>query len=149
MSEHERWRYVYENDRFFFKSSLGNTMTPRLAAEAINALKAENERLREAGVDALYIQCRQEVASLKAENEAFQSIIDEMKRQDEKWGVNRTHPNEWYPILGKEFGELGKAMLENHFDYPDANPDEIRKELIEVMAVGIQWLKSLALLERE
>jgi hypothetical protein len=46
MSEHERWRYVYENDRFFFKSNLGNTMTPRLVAEAINALKAENEQVR-------------------------------------------------------------------------------------------------------
>jgi hypothetical protein len=77
--------------------------------------------------------------------ERLSVVFDETKRQDEKWGEQRTHPPEWwYPIMGEEFGELGKAMLENHFDYPNANPADIKKELVQVIAVGIQWLKSIA-----
>jgi hypothetical protein len=77
-------------------------------------------------------------------------VFAEIKRQDVKWGKNRTHPDEWwYAILGEEFGEIGTALLETHFRYKTANSDDIRKELIHVIAVGIQWLNSMDILERD
>ncbi len=75
-------------------------------------------------------------------------VFDEIKRQDIKWGPNRTHPDEWwYAILGEEFGEIGTALLENHFRYQNANNGDIRKELTHLIAVGIQWLNSMDILE--
>lgn len=70
-------------------------------------------------------------------------ILDRRKQQDEKWGI-QSHPNEWwYPILGEELGEIGKAMLEGHFDYPDANEEGIRHEVIDVAAVALAWLEDI------
>ena len=97
-------------------------------------------------IDCVEIERRlNEYETLKAATEELTVVFDEIKRQDDKWGEQRTHPPEWwYPILGEEFGELGKAMLENHFDYPNADSTDVKKELVQVIAVGIQWLKSIA-----
>ena len=75
-------------------------------------------------------------------------ISDELDRQDAKWGPDRTHSDEWwYAILGEEFGEVGKAMLEHHFDYPQADPRDTRREVVQLVCVGLQWLNSMAFLE--
>ena len=39
-------------------------------------------------------------------------IAAEDARQIDKWGQQKHTPSEWYVILGEEFGELGKAILE-------------------------------------
>ena len=70
-------------------------------------------------------------------------ILNERKRQNIKWG-EQNHPDEWYAhIMYEEMGELSKAMLENHFDYPGADPNDIRKELVEAIAVGVAWLECM------
>jgi hypothetical protein len=74
----------------------------------------------------------------------WEEVKAEMARQDIKWGDKRTHPDEtWYLILSEEFGELGKAVLENHFGYPGVNLEQIRNELVHTIAVGVQWLRSI------
>jgi len=40
-------------------------------------------------------------------------------------------------ILGEEVGEANKAALETHFKYEGNNPDDYRKELIQIAAVAI------------
>jgi hypothetical protein len=78
----------------------------------------------------------------------LEPVENEIWRQDEKWGPDRTHADEWwYAILGEEFGELGKALLEKHFHYEGARADYIKAELVQVVAVGIQWLNSIQLIE--
>jgi hypothetical protein len=79
----------------------------------------------------------------------FREILDERMRQWDKWG-EQNHPDEWYAhIMYEEMGELSKAMLEAHFEqdypgaYPDADPANIRKELIEAVAVGVAWLECI------
>ena len=75
-------------------------------------------------------------------------ISDELDHQDAKWGPDRTHSNEWwYAILGEEFGEVGKAMLENHFDYLGSKPGDVRREVVQLVCVGLQWLNSMTFLE--
>jgi hypothetical protein len=52
-----------------------------------------------------------------AENsyDILNEIHDERTRQEKKWGTQNHHPEKWYTILGEEFGEVGKAILENDF----------------------------------
>ena len=77
------------------------------------------------------------------ELERFMPIILERQRQDAKWG-EQNHADEWWHlIMGEEYGELAKALLELHFAYPGATQGHIRKELIETIAVGIAWLECM------
>lgn len=66
---------------------------------------------------------------------AMHSVVNEMNRQDEKWGSARVmHHLEWLPILGEEVGEVSKAILEN---------SNIREELVQVAAVALQWIEMI------
>lgn len=66
---------------------------------------------------------------------AMHSVIQEMHSQDDMWGANRDmHHLEWLPILGEEFGEVSKAILEN---------SNIREELVQVAAVALQWIEMI------
>lgn len=80
----------------------------------------------------------------------IKAIIAERIRQDIKWGADRIHlDKDWRLILGEESGELSKAILENEFDYPGADPYDIEKELVEVAAVALAWLEDIFTRKRE
>lgn len=70
----------------------------------------------------------------------MQHILDEIKaerqRQDAKWGEQNHSPTNWIPILGEEFGEACKAILEK-----DLN--NYREELIQIAAVAVSMIESL------
>ena len=62
-------------------------------------------------------------------------VLDEMERQDRKWGDQRRHPGEyWATILGEEYGELCKAVLEE---------GNVVEEAIHVAAVALQIVRSV------
>ena len=66
----------------------------------------------------------------------IKEIIEERERQDKKWGEQNHHPHIWLTILGEEFGEANKAILEKYLlDYRD--------ELIQIAAVCIAAIESL------
>jgi hypothetical protein len=61
-------------------------------------------------------------------------ILDERRLQDEKWG-EQNHPDYvWVTILGEEFGEACKALLE-------MRSDALYIEIIQMMAVCLAWLE--------
>ena len=73
------------------------------------------------------------------------AIAAERKRQDDRWGADRQHPDTlWYTILGEEYGEVGRAILEGMDGGDEANapeptgePDQhLYNELIQVAAVA-------------
>lgn len=69
-------------------------------------------------------------------SEIFALIISERQRQDAKWGPQASHtPEKWYAILGEEFGEVAKEVLER------PNSAKMRAELIQVAAVCVKWLE--------
>ena len=70
--------------------------------------------------------------------EQFNELVDkEREKQDEKWGEQNHNAFIWLAILGEEFGELQKAVLENYFSaYYDTSADQIERELIQVVAVA-------------
>ena len=108
----------------------------------------------------------QAVDHIMANTKAEQAVGIEQIRQISKWGV-QTHPDwKWSLILGEEYGELQKAILEFdvhaveecpnnecvaavHFDQLCAEGlrlvKEIRIELTQTTAVGMSWLRDLNL----
>jgi hypothetical protein len=76
-------------------------------------------------------------------------VINERKRQEEKWGPQNHNPPEWLMILGEEVGEANKAALEARFAgeyYASDKPSGLaayRTELIQVAAVAVAMVESL------
>jgi NTP pyrophosphatase (non-canonical NTP hydrolase) len=71
-----------------------------------------------------------------ATEDVLQEVLAEMARQDAKWGDQRQLPSlKWIAILGEEYGEVCKAVLEE---------DRVgyRMELVQVAAVAIQAIMS-------
>ena len=68
---------------------------------------------------------------------AMLAVEQERNAQDAKWG-EQNHPNLlWLGILGEEFGEVSKALIEG-------DPiDHVREELVQVAAVCVAWLECL------
>lgn len=81
-------------------------------------------------------------------NRALSSVIDERKRQDEKWGIQDHDPTVWVGILGEEFGEFCQAVNETWFDNgPEAKQkggyENMRAEAVQIAAVAVQIVECL------
>jgi len=74
-------------------------------------------------------------------------VIAERARQDRKWGgwpgVDRVDER-YTAVLGEEFGEVCKALMENG----ELSP-EMREELIQVAAVAVAWVEQIDALNEE
>lgn len=63
-------------------------------------------------------------------------VVGERCRQDARWGVQNHTGQYWIAILGEEFGEVCKAILEQEVV-------DLRAELIQVAAVAVAAVESL------
>ena len=93
--------------------------------------------------DWVQVQVEQTVEYLEqlkvmVENKNFQLMVaQERWRQDKKWGQQEHDAFIWLAILGEEFGELQKAVLEVAFpDYYLRLLKQPETELIQVAAVA-------------
>jgi NTP pyrophosphatase (non-canonical NTP hydrolase) len=68
-------------------------------------------------------------------------VLQERIKQEKKWGQQNHEPLKWNAILGEEFGEVSKAILEK-------DKKNYREELIQVAAVAIAAIDSLDRLEK-
>lgn len=73
--------------------------------------------------------------------EVFRYVLLERQRQDYKWGVQNHQHFVWNTILGEEIGEVAKAALHNKFGGEEK--DNIKVELIQVIAVAVAWLECI------
>ena len=70
-------------------------------------------------------------------------IFNERQKQDIKWG-EQNHSDEWWMlILVEEIGELAEAMLDAQFGMSPDKTTDVRKELVDAVAVGIAWLECM------
>lgn len=71
-------------------------------------------------------------------------IVNERRRQDEKFGEQKHHPFVWVSILGEEFGEVSRAAIEANFlGYKNSgNWSNYRAELIQVAAVAVAMIEA-------
>lgn len=77
--------------------------------------------------------------------EGIPRVLNEVKRererQIEKWGTQTHTPLEWYPRLGEEFGEVGKALAEGEIkEFDVAN---YREECIHTAAVALAMVQCI------
>ena len=73
--------------------------------------------------------------------ETIWALDKERHRQHRKWGEQDHEDRDWRSIMGEEIGEVDKAMVE--FRFNNGEESEIRKELIETIAVAIAWLEAM------
>lgn len=66
-------------------------------------------------------------------------ILAERERQEAKWGQQDHEPEVWLTILGEEFGEFCKALLE--FRFGKGCPSAMQKELVQIAAVAVAMLE--------
>ena len=83
-------------------------------------------------------------------DQVFVLILAERERQFKKWGQQNHDPALWYAILGEEFGEVGKEICEREAELgrgmdiiASHHADNLRTELIHLLAVGTAMLESL------
>ena len=78
--------------------------------------------------------------------EVGEMVLQEINRQDSKWGADRLqHPFEWNAILTEETGEFAQAVL--HDEYGGDHAGTALKEIIQVAAVAMQIANSILLKE--
>lgn len=66
----------------------------------------------------------------------LEEIKQERERQEAKWGEQNHEPLLWNAILGEEFGEVSKSILER-------DTKNYREELIQVAAVAVAAIECL------
>jgi len=69
-------------------------------------------------------------------------IEQERELQDKKWGIQNHAPEYWLGILGEEFGEVCKAVIEKD------TVNHICEELIQVAAVATAFAQCIRKNER-
>lgn len=77
--------------------------------------------------------------------EIIDSVLEERKSQTSKWG-NPHRPNgDWFKIFAEEFGEVAECIV--NLEVPPITDKqlefkiELRKEIIQCMAVCMSWLE--------
>jgi hypothetical protein len=76
------------------------------------------------------------------DTDALRDVLAEREAQDEKWGVQDHSLTQWMPILGEEFGELCRAVLNADTFAKNASAKqrwvvEARSEAVQVAAVAL------------
>lgn len=70
-------------------------------------------------------------------------ILAELESAIEKFPTWPTDPLHAVSILGEEYGELNKAMLELVYESYKTNKEEVRKEAIQTAAMALRLAMSL------
>lgn len=76
-------------------------------------------------------------------NETIGTVLKEIESAIEKFPTWPTDPLHALAVLGEEYGELNKAMLQLVYEPYKTSPSEVRKEAIQTAAMAIRLLCSL------
>lgn len=82
-------------------------------------------------------------SSADAMAEAIERILEEAKRATQKFPTWPTDPLHALAILGEEFGELTKDMLQLTYEPHKTNKDRVRTEAIQTAAMALRLFQSL------
>jgi len=78
------------------------------------------------------------------ENLVLDEVLAELQRATEKFPTWPTDPLHALAVLGEEFGELTKAMLQFIYEPHKTTRLEIRKEAIQTAAMALRLVRSLS-----
>ena len=78
-----------------------------------------------------------------AEIYGLQMILDELataKKKFPEWQIDPLHA---LAVLGEEFGELTKDVLQCVYEPEKSSPDRVRAEAVQVAAMAIRFVENL------
>lgn len=70
-------------------------------------------------------------------------VFDEIDRAIAKFPTWPSDPLHALAVLGEEFGELTKAVLQSVYEPHKSNPADVREEAIQTAAMALRFLASL------
>lgn len=73
----------------------------------------------------------------------IEQVISEVSRATNKYPTWPTDPLHALAVLGEEYGELNKAMLQLTYEPHKTSPEEVRMEAIQTAAMAIRLAMSL------
>lgn len=117
---------------------------PRTAEEAIQVLEKWGKdyvmtfRARRAKVCAELLRA----ASLPSPS-VVGDVMAEINRAVTKFPTWPTDPLHALGVVGEEFGELGKAVLQQVYEPHKNHPGDVRKEAVQTAAMAIRFLLSI------
>lgn len=72
-----------------------------------------------------------------------EQVLSEVERATAKFPTWPTDPLHALAVLGEEYGELNKAMLQLTYEPHKTSADEVRKEAIQTAAMALRLVMSL------
>jgi NTP pyrophosphatase (non-canonical NTP hydrolase) len=75
--------------------------------------------------------------------DVIELVLNEVKRATEKFPTWPTDPLHALAVLGEEYGELNKAMLQLTYEPHKTSLEEVKMEAIQTAAMTIRLLMSL------
>lgn len=88
-----------------------------------------------------------EIRKMEIRRNIFRGLVEaEREKQDLKWGQNVVGLHKLIVVMGDEFGEVCRGVLE--FNNP-RGPDKLEAELVQVAAVCSKFYELLEILETE
>lgn len=76
-------------------------------------------------------------------SEARDAVVAELERAVRKFPTWPTDPLHAVAVLGEEFGELTKAVLQSVYEPHKVQPGEVRAEAVQTAAMAMRFLQSL------
>ena len=76
-------------------------------------------------------------------NPIITEILNEVERATRKFPTWPTDPLHALAVLGEEFGELGKEVLQSTYEPHKSSPEAIRKEAMQTAAMALRFCMSL------
>ncbi|MFA7662912.1 MAG: hypothetical protein WCX88_03270, partial [Patescibacteria group bacterium] len=101
-------------------------------------LLALAERLSPEDADA----CR-EAARVIERLDDYQAVFDELERARRKFPTWPNDPLHAVGVVGEEFGELTKAVLQHTYEPQKSSLDDVRSESIQTAAMALRFFVSL------
>lgn len=86
---------------------------------------------------------RKRVAELEGENADISPVLAEVGRAVRKFPTWPTDPLHALAVVGEEFGELTKAVLQCTYEPHRATADDVRAEATQLAAMAVRFLRSL------
>lgn len=77
------------------------------------------------------------------QDEAIQVVVMEVLRATKKFPTWPNDPLHALAVLGEEYGELNKVVVQMTYEPHKTSPKEVREEAIQTAAMAIRFLMSL------
>lgn len=100
----------------------------------------------------------EEGLAMRRQARALADVHDERERQEEIGRAKRAEGVDWrscadpamaggddrrFTVLGEEFGEVARSLLETGYGGPEGGDAHLRSELVQVAAVAVAWIEAI------